>query len=329
MDGRGRLAESLNPDAPEAQQAASRRRETREEDSRASASRFRSQRPTPTARWLDRRASRLSRFTLRRGAGVAASIMIVAASAAYGAVRGGHVVEIANYVRDLRDMAGNAAGFRLAGVGLSGHKNLNREEILARAGITGRTSLLFFDVADARARLMTDPRIADATLLKLYPDRLQITVTERQAFALWQQDGRVSVIAHDGTVLEPYVSRPFADLPLVVGRGADARARDFLALLDRYPPVRDNVRAAILIAERRWNLRLKNGMDVRLPEVDPDKALDRLVALDRDNKLMTRDIAVIDLRLADRVTVRLSDAAALARDAALKEQTKKKKGGPA
>ncbi len=84
-------------------------------------------------------------------------------------------------------------------------------------------------------RLKANPWIADATVLKLYPGRLHIAVTERDAFALWQRDGKVEVIADDGTVVEPYVGQRFAKLPLVVGAGAETRAKEFLALLDKYP----------------------------------------------------------------------------------------------
>jgi cell division protein FtsQ len=115
----------------------------------------------------------------------------------------------------------------------------------------------------------------------------------------------------------------------VVGRGAATRAKEFLDLLDRYPDVRDAVRASILVAERRWNLRLKNGVDVRLPETDVARALDTLTMLDREKKLLSRDIVAVDLRLADRVTVRLSDAATQARDNVVKDKPTKKKGGSA
>ena len=81
----------------------------------------------------------------------------------------------------------------------------------------------------------------------------------------------------------------------------------------------------MLVAERRWNLHLKNGIDVLLPETEPERALTTLVDLDRDKKLLSRDIVAVDLRLADRVTVRLSDAAAAARDEALKAADKDKK----
>jgi cell division protein FtsQ len=263
------------------------------------------------------------------GIGVIGSVLLIAGALGYGVVRGQHVPDVVNWFKDARDTVANSVGFRIAAISLTGSKEVSREEILTTAGVTGRASLLFLDADVARARLMSNPWIADAAVLKLYPDRLQITVTERQAFALWQKDGRVSVIAADGTVLEPFVEGRYIGLPLVVGKGAQLQAKDFLAVIDRYPDIRTGVQASILVAERRWNLRLANGIDVRLPEADVQAALDRLVQLDHDKKLLSRDITMVDLRLPDRVTVRLSDAAAQARDEALQANKKKKKGGDA
>ena len=261
-----------------------------------------------------------------RGSGIAASGLIIVASIAYGAAKGDHIPHILAGLRDARDGIANAAGFRVVSVALSGNHHVSREEVLATAGIAGTTSLPFLDVEQVREHLKTNPWIADATVLKLYPGELQIGIKEREAFALWQKDGRVSVIADDGTVLGPYVSPRMVRMPLVVGHGAQKKAKELLSLLDRYPTMRDFVHASVLVGERRWNLRLKNGMDVRLPESDMAGALERLIALDREKNLITRDIVTIDLRLADRVTVRLSDAAAQARIEALKA---KKKGGSA
>jgi cell division protein FtsQ len=282
--------------------------------------------------WLTSYRRSMGRWALRTvrlpppGVGVAASALLLAATLGYGAFAGGHVTAIVDWLKDARDSAANAAGFRIAAISLTGPKEVSREEILTTAGVTGRASLLFLDAAAARTRLLANPWIADAAVLKLYPDRLQITITERQAFALWQKDGRVSVIAADGTVLERFVENRYLGLPLVVGRGAQRQAKDFLAIVDRYPDIRSAVRASVLVAERRWNLRLNNGIDVRLPEANVEQALDRLVALDQDKKLLSRDIVAVDLRLSDRVTVRLSDAAAQARDDALKDKKKKKAG---
>ncbi len=271
---------------------------------------------------------RIARLLLTPGVGVTASALLLASALGYGIVKGGHGPATLDWAKDVRDAAANSVGFRIGAVSLSGEKEISREEILTIAGVTGRASLLFLDADAARARLMANPWIADAAVLKLYPDRLQITIKERQAFALWQKDRHVNVIADDGTVLEAYVERRYITLPLVVGKGAEHQAKDFLAVIDRYPEIRAQLRASILVAQRRWNLLLQNGIDVELPETNVASALDRLVALDRDKKILSRDIALVDLRLPDRVTVRLSDAAAQAREDALKDH-KPKKGGSA
>jgi cell division protein FtsQ len=263
------------------------------------------------------------------GAGVAAALTLVVASVAYGAVRGGHLPVIMAELRDFRDSVANLAGFRITSIALAGQRRLTRDDVLTTAGITGRSSLLFLDAGEARTRLKANPWIAEATVLKLYPGRLHIALTERDAFALWQRDGKVEVIAGDGTVVEPYAGQDFAKLPLVVGIGAETRAKDLLATLDKYPSIRDQLRAAVLVAERRWNVMLKNGIDVQLPATGLEQALDTLVKLDRDSKILSRDVATIDLRLADRVTVRQSDEAAAARLEALKGKNQKKKGGAA
>jgi cell division protein FtsQ len=262
-----------------------------------------------------------------RWAGAAASALLILASIGYGVAKGGHGPMIVDFLNDARDAAANAAGFRIAAVSLSGEKHVSRAEIFAAAGVTDHASLLFLDVDAARARLKAIPWIADAAVRKLYPDRLQITVTERDAFALWQLDGKVSVISADGTVVGPLADWHFAHLPLVVGAGAATRAREFLAVLDAHPDIRQQVRASILVAARRWNLKLKNGLDVRLPESGVAHALDTLAELDRDKHLLSRDITAIDLRLPDRVSVRLSDDAAQAREDALKDKAAKRKRG--
>ena len=277
--------------------------------------------------WIDRCCVRIARLP-PRGFGIASSVLLLVATLGYGSIAGGHVVDIIDWLKDARDQAANAAGFRIAAIALTGPKEVSREEVLTIAGVTGHASLLFLDADDARARLMANPWIADAAVLKLYPDRLQISITERQAFALWQKDGTVSVIAADGTVLEPFVEDRYRGLPLLVGKGAERAGHDFLAVIDHHPAIRAALRASVFVAERRWNLRLESGIDVRLPETDVEQALDRLAALDREKKLLSRDIVAVDLRLPDRVTVRLSEAAAQAREEALRDK-KKKKGGDA
>jgi cell division protein FtsQ len=261
--------------------------------------------------------------------GVALTVLMLLGSASLGIVKGGHMDELVAALSDTRNALANSAGFRITTVAINGRKQLSQDEVLAVGGVNGRSSLLFLDAATVRDKLKTNPWIADATILKLYPGRLQIDIVERSPFALWQQDGRLSVIADDGAVLEPYMSRRFISLPLVVGKGAAERAKDFLALLDRYPQVRRATKAAVFVGERRWNLRLKDGLDIRLPENDVGNALALLSKLDKDDRLFSRDIVAVDMRLPDRLTVQLSEEAAKAREELFKDKKTKKKAGDA
>jgi cell division protein FtsQ len=282
-----------------------------------------SERPQPA-----RPIALIERYMPQR-AGVIASVLLLLASTGLGIVKGGHLEAFTTALSDARNAIANSAGFRITAIAINGRKQLNQDEVLAIGGVTGRSSLLFLDAAVVRDRLKANAWIADATVQKFYPGELRIDIVERTAFALWQQDGRLSVISEDGAVLEPYVSRRFMSLPLVVGKGAETQARDFLALLARYPQVRSATRAAVFVGERRWNLRLKDGLDIRLPEQDVGNALAALSKLDKEERLFSRDIVAVDMRLPDRLTVQLSDDAAKARDELFKDKKPKKKAGDA
>ncbi len=349
MDGAGRLARSQRPQADlkaaalgavillreyvSARLPRVRFARVATRQRRPSAKMDRTSAPAALAPMVDREApprvvDLVERYLPHR-LGTVATVALLFGSVWLGIVKGGHAQDVSAALSDTRNALANAAGFRITAVAINGRKQLTQDEVLAIGGVTGRSSLLFLDAAAVRDKLKANPWIAEATVRKYFPNQLQIDIVERKAFALWQQDGRLSVIADDGAVLEPYVSRPFLTLPLVVGKGAETRARDFLALLARYPQVRGVTKAVVFVGERRWNLRTKDGLDIRLPEHDVGNALATLSQLDQDDRLFSRDIVAIDMRLSDRLTVQLSDDAAKAREELFKDKKSKKKAGDA
>lgn len=311
MDGVGRFTRSLSAGARGAVAGAG---------GRARHSGALPARPGRLAIRLRRLSSRLSAIRLPRRIGLIGTALLFAATGLYGIQRGDHGEAVREALVSLGDMAANAAGLQVAAVRLTGNSRMSHGEVLAAAGIRPDSSVLFFDPAGARARLKASPWIADATIEKIYPNDLQISVVEREPYALWQRDGRIAVIGEDGAVIVDHLDARFRHLPLVVGRGAEKRVREIVGLMADFPTIAPHVRAATLVAERRWTLVLKNGIDVLLPDADIDRALARLVRLDDERKLMSRDVTMIDLRLADRVTVRLSDEAMKLHEAALRER---------
>ena len=250
---------------------------------------------------------------LPRRAGSIGTLAFLAAWGWYGVVLGGHAGAVGNAVAQ-------AAGFSIDQVRITGQKETDEIDVLAALEIPPESSLFSYDIASARKRVAEIPWVDHISILKLYPDTLQVSITEREPFALWQRGQVVSIIDREGNVIDDNVAPRFARLPMIVGHGGQRLAAEFVELLDRFPTLKPRVQASVLIANRRWNLVLDNSVEIRLPEKGMESALEELVRLDLKDALLSRDISAVDLRLADRIVVRLSDDAAVRRETILKRR---------
>src|SRR5215218_2388934 len=263
---------------------------------------------------------------LPRFFGTALTVAFFALVAVTGAVLGGHVDAFRERYGEPRHALARLVGLGLDQVTIAGVAQLTEAEILGAAGISAKGSLAFLDATDVRDRLERVPLIKTASVRKLYPNELVITLTEREPYALWQRNGEVFVIAQDGTVIDIMQDARFANLPLVVGEDANRRTGDYLALLEAAGPLRARVVAGTLVSGRRWTLKIDNGVDVRLPETGAADAVARLAKLDREQKILDKDVIAIDLRISDRVVVRLTEEAMAARLDAMKKKPARGKG---
>lgn len=249
------------------------------------------------------------------------SAVLFAASGAYGAYVGGHADVIIQSITA-------RTGFAVDQVKVVGNHQTSEIDILDRLELDGWTSLIGFNAEAARERIAGLPWVEVAAVRKVYPHTLEVRVEEREAFALWQQGSDLSVIEKDGAVIAPFSGGKQVLLPLLIGAGAPAKAPDFLAKIEKYPELASRIKGYIRIGERRWDLKLDNGVTVKLPEDGEDQAIAELVKVDHDKGLLSRDIAAVDMRLTDRLVVQLTPEAATQREAALNEKPKTLKRKP-
>lgn len=250
-----------------------------------------------------------------RGLGLALAFGLTLSAAVFGVLRGGEYAAFVASEGSVGDFVARAFGFDIALVTISGQAELGEPEILADAGISPKNSLLFLDVAKARARLETIPLIKQASVRKLYPNHLVIDLVERSPYALWQKDGQVNIVAADGAVIDQMRDQRFVNLPFVVGEGANERLPEFTALLAAAGELGPKIRAGVLVANRRWNLKMASGVDVMLPEINPQAAVATLIRLQRESRVLDRDVLSLDLRVEGRMFARLTEEAAAARAA--------------
>src|SRR5277367_274684 len=243
---------------------------------------------------------------------IALTVAVLLGAVVLGAEHGGQLDAVAAQYGGVGDWVARTLGLGVQVVTVSGATHMSEQRILAIAGVDAKKSLPFFDVAESRARLEADPLIKQASVRKLYPRQIVIEIVERTPYAVWQKDGDVQAIAADGAPIDEVSDGRYADLPFVVGEGANERVREFAALLQAMDELKPRVEAGVLVGQRRWNLRLKSGVDVKLPETDPQAAIAELLGLQRQSRILEKDVLALDFRVPGRVFVRLTEDAAAA-----------------
>ena len=271
-------------------------------------------RSRPRAGWRDKALGLLC----LPGLGLGLGALFLGSVVFYGAKVGG---EYDRFVRDNgapRDIIARTLGFGIDPdrIAIGGQAELSREQILQTAGVDTRQSLVFLDADGVRKKLLALPLVKDASVSKLFPDRLVIEIVERRPFGLWQKDGVVNIVAADGAPIDTFRDEKYAGLPFVVGDGANTRIDEFIGLLDASGGLRDKIRAGILVSQRRWTLKMTSGVEVMLPEADPKAAVAQFAQLEQERNILEKDVVSLDFRVPGKMYVRLTEEAAAAREAA-------------
>ncbi|WP_404403085.1 cell division protein FtsQ/DivIB [Pelagibacterium halotolerans] len=195
------------------------------------------------------------------------------------------------------------AGLGVAQISMTGQALTREADIIAALDVNDFTTTFTFDAEAARQRIEDIPSVASATIRKVYPDTLNVTITEKTPVARWRMDGETYLIDATGA---PIARARFenGDLPLVIGAGAGDDALAMVNLIERFPQVTPDLAALVRIADRRWDLIYYTGLRVQLPETGVVPALERLGAYQAEYQLLDRDLDLIDMRVPEYVAVR-------------------------
>ena len=288
-------------------------------DSRVASARLEEGRVSSGGRQLPRfirRAIRMSRgLTAERVLRSRASLL-VALSAAL-AIGGGYYVKNAG-PDSLLASATTSLGFNAGKLVVNGNRNLDLNVLQARLGPYLGQSLFGFEVDEAREEILNDPWVKSATVRKVYPDTIVVDVIERQAVALWKSNDKVNLISRDGFVIGEAELHQMR-LPQVVGNGANMAAAEFLSVISRFPNLSERSSAYIRVGGRRWDVLFSNGLRVLLPEDDWKLALSELQNLHDSKQMLERDLVQIDMRLPDRLVLKMEPEAAEIRKTAIQK----------
>jgi cell division protein FtsQ len=181
------------------------------------------------------------------------------------------------------------------------------EAIRAKLALKFPLSSFEIDMEATSAKIEELDAVASADLRVRSGNVLQVTIAERVPVVIWRTQSELSLLDIEGRrVARVFARTDRSDLPLIAGEGANAAVPEALALLAAAGPIQPRLRGMVRMGERRWDIVLDRDQRILLPEVGPVPALERVMALDKAEALLARDVVTVDLRNEDRPVLRLA-----------------------
>lgn len=197
--------------------------------------------------------------------------------------------------------------FRLTTLAIEGASPDLADAIRAKLNVSLPVSSFDVDLLALREAAQSLPAVADAQVKIRTGGLLQVTITERIPALVWRRGEDLLLIDAKGVLVAGLHARSDrADLPLVVGQGAQEAAGEALDILAAAGPIAPRIKGLVRIGARRWDIVLDHNQRLMLPQENPLAALDRALALDQAERLFDRDILALDLRHGPRPVLRLA-----------------------
>jgi len=218
---------------------------------------------------------------------------------------GGVLPQVRQSANDFKVSRLMSMGFVVKQVDVMGEGRLNEADVRAAIGIYPGEYFFGADLERAQLRTESLPWVDRAVVRRLWPNRIVVQLVETKPYALWQKNGQFSLVSAKGkeiTKLEDVRSLP-AGLKTLIGADAPKHAPIIEAALATHPDIWARTESLVHLRGARWDLYLRGGVKVKLPDDNIEAALKLLASLQSRTQVLDREVAIIDLRLTDRISI--------------------------
>lgn len=215
-------------------------------------------------------------------------------------------------------------GLALQEVHLSGNRFVSDQKILNISDIYPNKPIVLTSPSKIMDRLQAHNGWFDRVAVRrVLPSRIDIEVIEKSPSALWRHPKRsqARLIATDGSLISlskndnfsPEIINIINSLPQISGDNPTIPTlwSQLRLKLSHFPHIMNNVLSANLVGSRRWNLVLRSGEIIKLPENIVGGVYEKLKILDnlqREHSILSRGLLFIDLRFNSYILVRLKNS---------------------
>ena len=152
------------------------------------------------------------------------------------------------------------------------------------------------------------PWINKVVISRTMPNVLNIAVSEFEPFAIWQNDGQKFVTDKDGNLIPvAQDDEEFSHMIILSGSGANLHVKSLFNIVVIDPELSKMVYSATWVGDRRWDIRLENGLLIKMPEDNISAAWQRLIKV-KNTPGSLIGLKIIDLRLKDKIYLEYDDS---------------------
>ncbi len=207
----------------------------------------------------------------------------------------------------------NKVGMNIEKVKIEGMQRVKGDQVIDVLGISKNTSIVLFNSKFANLKLDEIDWVYKSEIKKLYPSTIQIKIFEYEPVAIWFYNGRKYLVGKKGEIIEGIDADNFKNLKIFAGHNAVKNIPSVIDKLENYPELGNQIKSLLWVGDRRWTLRLFNGMTIHLPEDNFNSALNELVKINQETRILNRYIEVIDMRIPNRIDILPSEDLALSK----------------
>jgi len=238
-------------------------------------------------------------------------LAVIALGVGYGAAmmywvwQSGRIAQAGEALVDSLYDVSRRVGFEVETVRIEGINKLSVPYLAQHLGVDVGDPIFRHSIKEIQANLKALPEIRSARVERRLPDTLFIEIVERTVSAIWQHQGEYKLIDWDGTVLANQQRDAAMRYIVMTGDDVPTHAQAFLDMLETTPELKDQVESAMRIGDRRWDVKMRSGLVIKLPEKQAEKAWLAFSKLNLQQQLLGRPIQSIDMRIEDRLFLKM------------------------
>ena len=188
-------------------------------------------------------------------------------------------------------------GFTVENIIITGTDNLSKDYIKNIIKEYNNVNIFNVNLSTIYNKIIKNSWVKEAYIERVLPNTLKIKILEKKPIAIWQNKKNNELVTANGDVIYHGNVHIFKnDFPIIKGNKSKENISSILRILESNKSLSKNIWSLTFINQRRWDLHFNQGLVVRLPAQNVNKAWNKIIKLQQNYNILNLRLTEIDLR---------------------------------